>query len=280
MSIEKAKEMGAIAFGEKYGSEVQQPGTGDGFDRELCGGTHVPTTGHTAVTALRQGSWPGVCFIRGKPSLATERMSSRAKEHALVSQLSQRSGRADELPERIESLLIKLRESEKELNKIRTEQALRRGVVNPLLPPSAWVVSLVASAVGDAVGRRTATSFLTLVTAWATSGAVVALAGLVGGKPSLVIATNEGAREACYKQARLCAPSVSTWVRRWPRRYHRWRHKASEGIPTAPTRFVRRSRPCEPAQGSHHASSAINRVGVSQTSDGIFDDAGPADARI
>jgi len=44
----------------------------------------------------------------------------QAKEHALVSQLSQLvGGRADELPERIESLLAKLRESEKDLDQIR-----------------------------------------------------------------------------------------------------------------------------------------------------------------
>ncbi len=129
MSIEKAKEMGAIAlFGEKYGSEVRVVTIGDGFDRELCGGTHVPTTGHIGrVTVLGEGSVAS--GVRRIEALVGDgAYEFQAKEHALVSQLSQLvGGRADELPERIESLLAKLRESEKELDKIRTEQALRRG---------------------------------------------------------------------------------------------------------------------------------------------------------
>ena len=198
MSIDKAKEMGAIAlFGEKYGSEVRVVTIGDGFDRELCGGTHVPTTGHIGrVTVLGEGSVAsGVRRIEAL--VGTGAYEFQAKEHALVSQLSQLvGGRVDELPERIESLLAKLRESEKKLEKIQAEQAKRRGADLAASAERIGAVDLVAAAV-DGVPTKELRGLVQDVAARLghERGAVVALAGAEGGKVALVVATNERARE-------------------------------------------------------------------------------------
>ena len=198
MSIDKAKEMGAIAlFGEKYGSEVRVVTIGDGFDRELCGGTHVPTTGHIGrVTVLGEGSVAsGVRRIEAL--VGTGAYEFQAKEHALVSQLSQLvGGRVDELPARIESLLAKLRESEKKLEKVQAEQAKRRGGDLAASAECIGAVDLVAAAV-DGVPTKELRGLVQDVVARLghERGAVVALAGAEGGKVALVVATNERARE-------------------------------------------------------------------------------------
>ena len=207
MSIDAAREAGAIAlFGEKYGSEVRVVTIGDGFDRELCGGTHVPTTGHIGrITVLSEGS-VGSGVRRIDALVGDGAYEFQAKEHALVNQLSQLvGGRADELPERIESLLTKLRESEKELEKIRTAQALSQGADLAASAKAIGPVTVVASSVGE---MPSADALRTLALdvrdrLGNERGTVVALGGVVGGKPSLVVATNEAAREASVKAGAL-----------------------------------------------------------------------------
>ena len=53
MTIEQATKKGAIAFfGEKYGEEVRVLDLGEGFSVELCGGTHVKTTGEIGLMKI------------------------------------------------------------------------------------------------------------------------------------------------------------------------------------------------------------------------------------
>ncbi len=207
MSLDEAKAQGAIAlFGEKYGSRVRVVTIGDGFDRELCGGTHVPTTGHIGrITLLGEGSI-GSGVRRIDALVGDGAYEFQAKEHALVAQLSHLvGGRAEELPGRIETLLAKLRDSEKGLEKIRTEQALSRGGELAASAHAVGAVNFVGAAVG-AVPSADALRTLALDVRERLGnerGAVVALGGIVAGKPSLVVATNEAAREHSVKAGAL-----------------------------------------------------------------------------
>lgn len=207
MPLDEARAAGAIAlFGEKYGADVRVVTIGDDFDKELCGGTHVPSTGHIGrIAVLGEGSI-GSGIRRIDALVADSAYEFQAKEHALVSQLSTMlGGRADELPSRVESLMTRLRESEKELEKNRMNQALAQAGelaagahrIGPALlvhaavgvMPSADALRALAIEVRDRLGDE--------------QPAAVALIGLVNSKPQVVAVTNESGRAHALKAGAL-----------------------------------------------------------------------------
>ena len=199
MSIEEARLSGAIAlFGEKYGAEVRVVTIGDGFDKELCGGTHVPTTGHIGRIAILGEGSIGSGVRRIDALVGNGAYSFQAKEHALVSQLSTMvGGRSEELPDRIASLLARVKESEKELERMRTEQALAQAQT---LADTAKSLNGIAVVANDAGVMPSADALRTLALEVRdrlgdANPVVVALIGRVNDKPSIVVVTNEKARE-------------------------------------------------------------------------------------
>ncbi|HMA47723.1 MAG TPA: alanine--tRNA ligase, partial [Frankiaceae bacterium] len=196
-SLEEARRIGATAlFGEKYGDQVRVVDVGD-YARELCGGTHVRrSTQLGAVTLLSESSIAaGTRRVEGLVGLDAFRFLAR--EHVLVDQLTGAlKVRPEELPDRVGDLLARLREADKELDRLRAEAVLAntgRLVAGARDVHGVAVVAAEAPAgTGADDARRLA---LDVRRRLDDRPAVVAVAARGDGRASLVVVTNEGARE-------------------------------------------------------------------------------------
>ncbi len=123
MTLDEARTFGAMAlFGEKYGSEVRVISVGD-WAHELCGGTHAQRSGQLGVvTFLSEGSI-GAGVRRVEALVGVDAYRHLAQEHILVDQLTEIvKSRAEELPERVESLITRLKDAERELQRYKSAQ--------------------------------------------------------------------------------------------------------------------------------------------------------------
>jgi alanyl-tRNA synthetase len=121
----EARRIGAIAmFGEKYGDKVRVVEIGD-YSRELCGGTHVPRSSVIGMVKLLGESSIGAGVRRVEGLVGLDAFRYLAREHVLVSQLAgEFKARPEELPERIGGVLERLKNAERELDKLRAAAVL------------------------------------------------------------------------------------------------------------------------------------------------------------
>ncbi|MCH4208609.1 alanine--tRNA ligase [Bifidobacterium sp.] len=118
MRFDDAIALGAMhLFGEKYGDIVRVVSIGeDGWSRELCGGTHVDHVGKIGSVNIMAEASIGSGVRRVDAVVGQGAYDFNAREHALVSQLSDTlNARPDELAERLNVLLAKLKESDRRL---------------------------------------------------------------------------------------------------------------------------------------------------------------------
>jgi alanyl-tRNA synthetase len=121
----EARRIGAMAlFGEKYGEAVRVVEVGD-YARELCGGTHAARSGQLGLVKLLGEASIGAGVRRVEALVGIDAFRFLAKEHVLVSQLAEQfKAQPEEIPDRIAALTSRLRDAEKELERLKAGAVL------------------------------------------------------------------------------------------------------------------------------------------------------------
>lgn len=185
-SLERAKEMGAMMlFSEKYGDTVRTVRIGD-FSLELCGGTHLDATGQTGAMRFttETGTAAGVRRVEAVSGRGAE--SLFRSESELLASLSGLLGTdAGRLADRVEQLLERNRELERELASAR--QASAGSAVDDLIASAEAIddVRVVTGAV-DAADMDTFRSTADKLRDGLKQGGVGVIGASLSGKASLI----------------------------------------------------------------------------------------------
>jgi alanyl-tRNA synthetase len=196
MTQEQARAIGAMAlFGEKYGDRVRVISVGE-WARELCGGTHARRSGQLGLVKLLGEGSIGSGIRRVEALVGADAYHFSAREHVLVSQLTDvLKVRPEDLPERIGALLGQLRDAQKEIDRFRSAQVLAVAAQLADKPTDVFGVAVVTHDAGEAGADELRALALDVRGRMsADRPAVVAVAGVSKERPAVVIATNEEAR--------------------------------------------------------------------------------------
>ena len=204
MSQDEAKKLGAMAlFGEKYGDRVRVVSVGD-WARELCGGTHVGRSGQLGVVKLLSESSIGAGVRRVEALVGADAYQFLAREHVLLNSLTHiiKGARVEELPARINDLVSKMRDIEKELSTLRTASAMESA---SSLISTAKVVSGTTVVLGSLADGIAADNLrlIALDLRARNKNTVVALTSVVEEKIVLVVAVSDDARQSGVKAGAL-----------------------------------------------------------------------------
>lgn len=206
MPLAEAKALGAMSlFGEKYGDVVRVVEIGGEFSRELCGGTHVGSSAEIGSLTLLTESSVGSGNRRVEALVGLDSFNHLAAERTLVNQLTglMKVQSSADLPEKINQTLSKLKAAEKELAQLRREKL--QAEAGKLLENAQTIgsVRVLAHDAGELDANGVRDLALDLRSRFGSEAAVVAVVGVANGRPVVLVATNEGAREAGVKAGAL-----------------------------------------------------------------------------
>jgi alanyl-tRNA synthetase len=134
MNVDDAKNSGAMAlFGEKYDDEVRvlAMGTGDGADQfsiELCGGTHAKRTGDLGVFKIISEASAAAGVRRIEAVAGQAALNFISHQEATLNTIARSvKGSSDNVGEKVELVIAKNRQLEKELEALKAKLASSAG---------------------------------------------------------------------------------------------------------------------------------------------------------
>jgi alanyl-tRNA synthetase len=175
--------------------------------RELCGGTHAERSGHLGVIKLLGESSIGSGVRRVEALVGSDAYRFLAREHVLVAQLSEAlKARPEELPERVNDMIERLRAAEKALEQTRIAQLLSQGAELAADAADVNGIRVISLRIdgADAGDIRTMALNLRSRVSQDLPGAAV-LIGLKDDKVAVVAATNDRARERGVRADQILA---------------------------------------------------------------------------
>jgi alanyl-tRNA synthetase len=193
----EARKIGAMAlFGEKYGDKVRVVEVGD-YARELCGGTHVARSGQLGLVKILHEASIGSGVRRVEALVGTDALTFAARQHVLVSRLAELfRARPEEVGDRVEHTIAQLRDAEKEIERLRAQLVLANvGALADAATDVNGVALVAVEAPEGTSGNDVRTLAQEIRGRLSNRPAVVAVASRAGGKASLVVAVNPGAKE-------------------------------------------------------------------------------------
>lgn len=206
MPLAEAQKLGAMSlFGEKYGETVRVVEIGGDFSRELCGGTHVDSAAQIGSLTLLTEQSVGSGNRRVEALVGLDSFKHLAAERTLVNQLTglMKVQASADLPEKIGQTLTKLKEAEKELAKLRKEKLQAEA---GKLVESAQLFGSVRTLLhqaGELDANAVRELALDLRSRLGEEAATVAVAAVNNGRPVILVATNQAARDAGVKAGAL-----------------------------------------------------------------------------
>ncbi|HSK92580.1 MAG TPA: alanine--tRNA ligase [Candidatus Angelobacter sp.] len=191
MPMEQAQALGAdMFFGEKYLPEAVRVVQVDGYSKELCGGTHVASTGQIGQFLILGEASVGAGLRRIEAvtgEAATELVATRFEALRSAAQLL--GEREEHVPQRIEALLARLREAEKAAKAPRhgSQRLDAAAALHAAQDAGAAKVIISNYPDADANGLRGLADDLRGM----TGRFVLVASGAADGKPSLLVAASK-----------------------------------------------------------------------------------------